>query len=276
MDGVTLLAVISLVFVTGFLFAPLGLGGGMLFVPILHYVAGWPIDGGLLSFSLALTTVVAYGSGLAHRKAGHWSSAGRNSALKGAIPGALVGVSIVVLLGDSMDIVFKVTSVVMIAWAIQKTVKKIRDQSSSSRQDEEPIPLDTQPLILGSSIGGVLSAVLGIGAGAIYIPVLRQYAHLAARTAIGTSLGIMMFVVPVALVTHGFALSDAQLNFLVSENILVLAPLAMLATFLGAQLGARIGLKFLPTELVMGVFLGLLIFIWIRYAVDLMAKLGIF
>ena len=41
--------------VIGFLFAPLGLGGGMLFVPLIHYVADWPIDGKLIAVSLILT-----------------------------------------------------------------------------------------------------------------------------------------------------------------------------------------------------------------------------
>ena len=39
MDWVMLGIVLVLVFTVGFVFAPLGLGGGMLFVPILHYIA---------------------------------------------------------------------------------------------------------------------------------------------------------------------------------------------------------------------------------------------
>ena len=35
-----LLVVLLAVLLTAFMFAPLGLGGGMLFVPILHYLAG--------------------------------------------------------------------------------------------------------------------------------------------------------------------------------------------------------------------------------------------
>ena len=58
------------VFCIAFAFAPVGLGGGMLFVPLLHYVADMPIDGTLLAISLSLTAVVSYGSGLAHRKKG--------------------------------------------------------------------------------------------------------------------------------------------------------------------------------------------------------------
>ena len=47
------------VLLTAFLFAPLGLGGGMLFVPILHYLADWPLDTATLAVSLLLTLSVS-------------------------------------------------------------------------------------------------------------------------------------------------------------------------------------------------------------------------
>ena len=56
------------VFLIAFMFAPVGMGGGMLFVPLLHYVADWPIDGTLLAVSLTLTWTVSIGSGLRHRR----------------------------------------------------------------------------------------------------------------------------------------------------------------------------------------------------------------
>ena len=52
----------------GFLFAPLGLGGGILYVPLLHYIGGWDLDQTLIIVSLLLTTITSYGSGLEHRK----------------------------------------------------------------------------------------------------------------------------------------------------------------------------------------------------------------
>ena len=39
----TLLIIIGIGLIS-FLFAPLGLGGGILYVPLLHYVGGWEID----------------------------------------------------------------------------------------------------------------------------------------------------------------------------------------------------------------------------------------
>ena len=55
MDVVTVALVLLGSGFIGFLFAPLGLGGGLLFAPLLHYGLGWDIDGALLIVSLGLS-----------------------------------------------------------------------------------------------------------------------------------------------------------------------------------------------------------------------------
>ena len=85
----TILAIISL-FVIATIFSPLGLGGGILFVPILHYMLGWDILEALLG-SLTLIFMVASGSSLAHSKSGHADTKVANSARTVAIPMAIVG-----------------------------------------------------------------------------------------------------------------------------------------------------------------------------------------
>ncbi|HJN55437.1 MAG TPA: hypothetical protein QF646_03505, partial [Candidatus Poseidoniales archaeon] len=53
--------IVILLFIVALLFSPLGLGGGVLYVPILHYIAEWPLIESLLA-SLALVWMVALGS----------------------------------------------------------------------------------------------------------------------------------------------------------------------------------------------------------------------
>ena len=269
MEPSTLILIFALVFITGFLFAPLGLGGGLLFVPIFHYIAGWPIESPLMITSLLLTALVSFGSGTTHIKAGHWDKSVRNTALFGAIPGALAGVGLFLVMGSNMGVIFKSISVVMIAWSIQKTWKKLRDEPKTDSANDVEEAIETIPLRIGASIGGGLSAVLGIGAGAIYIPILRQYAHVPARKAIGTSLSMMMIVVPIALLSHSSVLTAEHFDFLISEGGYYLLPSAALFAIAGASVGANIGLKYLPTKVVIAIFFGLLCLIWIRYVVDL-------
>ena len=76
----------------------------MLFAPLLHYGAGWPIDGTLLAVSLSLTWAVSIGSGLRHRHEGFYDDEATKSALYGALLGALIGVGIVNALGDGLDL----------------------------------------------------------------------------------------------------------------------------------------------------------------------------
>ena len=153
------------VFLIAFAFAPVGMGGGMLFVPLLHYGAGWAIDGRIIAASLTLTAVVSYGSGLAHCREGHVDDAIVKIGLAGAIPGALIGVVIVSLIGDNLDLVFKILSLFMIVWAIRKTISKMSTESTNGTEEVEleDTIVEIPQLRVGSAIGGLLSSVLAIG-----------------------------------------------------------------------------------------------------------------
>lgn len=256
------------VFAVAFMFAPLGMGGGMLFVPLLHYGLGWEINGALFAVSLTLTSVVSWGSGLAHRKENHHDDEILKIGLWGAIPGALAGVAIVVFIGDKMDFVFKLLSLLMISWAIIKTMSKMNSEKSvlPGQQDTEATP-DTVQLQVGAGFGGILSSVLAIGAGVIYVPVLRNFANLEPRKAIGTSLHFMMIVVPVAIFAHLLALPSEMFSKLGQEFLLIL--IFMTITFLGSKNGAQYGMKYLSEKRLMQIFLAIIIVIAVRYIIDL-------
>ena len=262
--------IISLaIFVVAFLFAPIGMGGGMLFVPLLHYGLGWEINGALFAVSLTLTLVVSWGSGLAHRKEKHYDDASLKIGIKGAIVGAIIGVGIVVLIGDKMDVVFKTLSLIMISWAIYKTTMKMRTDSKNKAalDDKATQEIQSIPLQIGAGIGGVLASVLAIGAGIIYVPVLRTFAHLEPRKAIGTSFHFMMIVVPVAILTHLLTLPTEMYSKLSEEFLLILIFMAI--TLLGSRNGAKYGIKYLSEQQLMKVFLFMIIVVGLKYVADL-------
>ena len=261
MDALTIALVLLGSAFIGFLFAPLGLGGGLLFAPLLHYGAGWEIDGALLIVSLGLSGTVAYGSGLRHRKEGFFSDIRLKESLVGALPGAIIGVVLVAFLSGSFDVLFKTLSLGFITWAIIKT---IRSRSTIDTLEES---VSTIPLRIGVGIGGMLSSVLAIGAGAIYVPVLRTYGALQSRKAIGTSLHIMMFVIPLSIIAHLFALNEGQWEVLESNIILIL--LLPFVVIIAANIGARVGIAKVSEQRIMQVFVALLFIIGIRYVLDL-------
>lgn len=254
MDAVTIALVLLGSASIGFLFAPLGLGGGLLFAPLLHYGAGWKIDGALLIVSLGLSGTVAYGSGLRHRKEGFYSDLRLKESLIGAIPGAIFGVIIVASLSGSFDVLFKTLSLIFVTWAIIKTLRTRNKKDSTEEKSS------TTPMRIGVGIGGMLSSVLAIGAGAIYVPVLRAYGAL--RT--GTSLHIMMCVIPLSIIAHLFALKEGQWDVLESNIILIL--MLPFVVIIAANIGARVGIAKVSEQRIMQVFVVLLFIIGIRYA----------
>ena len=265
MDALTIALVLLGSAFIGFLFAPLGLGGGLLFAPLLHYGAGWEIDGALLIVSLGLSGTVAYGSGLRHRKEGFFSDIRLKESLVGALPGAIVGVVLVAYLSGSFDVLFKTLSLGFITWAIIKTIR------SRSTKDTVEESVSTIPLRIGVGIGGMLSSVLAIGAGAIYVPVLRTYGSLQSRKAIGTSLHIMMFVIPLSIIAHLFALNEGQWEVLESNILLIL--LLPFVVITAANIGARVGIAKVSEKRIMQVFVAILFIIGIRYVFDLTNQL---
>ena len=60
------LGVVALLLIVVVLFSPIGLGGGLLYVPILHYLAGLPFETAILG-SLVMVLCTALGSAQAHR-----------------------------------------------------------------------------------------------------------------------------------------------------------------------------------------------------------------
>ena len=264
MDAATMAVVLLGSGFIGFLFAPLGLGGGLLFAPLLHYGLGWEVDGALLIVSLGLSATVSWGSGLRHRKEGHVSDVRFKQSLVGALPGAIIGVVIVASLSGSFDVFFKTLSLGFVTWAIIKT---LRSKNNQTEQNSEPNML---PLRVGVASGGLLSSVLAIGAGAIYVPVLRTYGGLESRKAIGTSLHIMMVVLPISILTHFVALDQRQVDVLASNLWLILSlPIVVIVA---ANLGARFGLAKVSEQRIMQLFVAVLLVIGIRYVLDLSSK----
>ncbi len=261
------------VFLIAFMFAPVGMGGGMLFVPLLHYVADWPIDGTLLAVSLTLTWAVSIGSGLRHRQEGFYDDEATKSALYGALMGALIGVGIVNALGDGLDGVFKLLSIVMLIWALNMTWKKQqKTEANSEEKEREPMSIDHLKLRLGGSIGGVLSSVLGIGAGVIYVPVLQQQAALGPRTSIGSSLAIMMVVVPFAILALLTTASNGLVDQLTSLPWWIyLLPILAIT---GATSGAKFGIERISKENIMNIFMTLVAVVLIRYVLDVVSITG--
>ena len=248
----------------GFLFAPLGLGGGILYVPLFHYVGGWEIDQKLIIVSLLLSAITSYGSGLEHRKKSYIDDELTGIALWGAIPGAMIGVFFVMMTGTEFKSIFKVLSVIVVGFVIFKMIKKLNSESADSKLKGE---VQIGKMTSLSAFGGFLSSVMAIGAGMIYIPAMKFFGNLETRKSIGSSLNIMMVVVPFAIVAHFMLLNDYQISQLIDESILLIV--LIIANFSGSKFGAILGFRLFDESILMKVFIGVLSITWINYVIDL-------
>ena len=96
-----------LILIVAFAFSPLGLGGGVLYLPILHYIAGWTIVDSILG-SLSMVWMVALGSSIAHTKSGHADKEVAKNGRKTAVPAAVIGTVIAWLIIEHVsDMVIK-------------------------------------------------------------------------------------------------------------------------------------------------------------------------
>lgn len=245
----TAILTITLLLLVAFVFSPLGLGGGVLYVPILHYIAGWSIVEALLG-SLTLVMMVALGSGMAHTKEGHAmvdiAKIGRLS----AVPFAIVGTGLAWLSIEYVsDMVIKVLAAsIMLAIIILIVYRSLGNGENTSGSMDN----------LGrykkwAAFGGISSGFLGIGGGTVYVTLHRTVVGLDARTAAGTSYLVEIAVVPVALVSH--IILDQSLSGLYANIGFFAAVFVPLAVFAIAWTGARFAIKHLPTNLLTIAFL---------------------
>ena len=248
----------------GFLFAPLGLGGGILYVPLFHYVGGWEIDQKLIIVSLLLSAITSYGSGLEHRKKSFIDDELTGIALWGAIPGAMIGVFFVMVTGTEFKSIFKILSVVVVGFVIYKMIGKMNNTASDVAEIRDVQIVKMTSL---SAFGGFLSSVMAIGAGMIYVPAMKFFGNLETRKSIGSSLNIMMVVVPFAIVAHFMLLNDYQISQLLDEAILLI--ILIVANFSGSKMGAILGFKLFDEHVLMKVFIAVLSITWVNYVIDL-------
>lgn len=92
-----------------------------------------------------------------------------------------------------------------------------------------PIP----PIVLGFFVG-VLAAIMGVGGGFILVPAMLYILNMPTKIVVGTSLFQIIFVTAITTVLHAAANQTVDI---------ILALLLLSGGVIGAQLGARAGVK---------------------------------
>ena len=263
MDLMTLLAIFCLLMVA-VAFSPLGLGGGILYVPIMHYMLDWEIKEAIVA-SLTLVLMVSLGSSLAHSKSGHADHRVAKWGRIAAVPSATIGVLLSgVLLSLVGDIGIKILAALVITFVLERTIRKTVEHTVE--YTEEQLLEKRNQYLAGSSSAGIAAGVLGIGGGAILVTLNRSMLKMDAKKAAGTSYLVAATIVPVALVSH--LVINQNLDAIVDNSGIFAMILVPLMVFASAFFGAKYAIKYLPKHIVTGVFIFVVSVSLFRYIID--------
>ena len=219
----------------GTLASMLGIGGGVIMVPLLIIVFGLSP---LLAPSTTLLAALfaAIGSSLAyHRqkprpvivKAGVFLAAT-------SVPGSVVGVWLRLLVpGDfALRLIF---AVLLLPIAIRMLFAKKKGESDyvSEVGSFQFSRVTNQKLVyslIGSFCAGILSGLLGIGGGVLMVPVFSMVMGLPMHAAVATSMLTMIFT----------AMSGTVMNYLTGEIDLFYSAMLSIGMVTGAQFGPKL------------------------------------
>lgn len=253
MDVPLLVIQAVLIFAVAFIYSNLGLGGGLLFVPIL-LSTGVPSKDLAVPISLTLTIMTAVSSVVNHHRRGLVDFHLGKLLVAGALLGAAIGTffTLRVLNEETFKAFFGGVLLLFGAYMVRDWVKNARSV------DEDNDTMLTQPRVMATAAAtagsGFLSGSMGIGGGLLNVPLLVYVLGRKTRKAIGTS---SLLIIPTAAV--GFAAYVAGLalqpsGFTVPEAYLVI-PILMPVVFVGSYLGSRWGLEKLKTRSVALIFI---------------------
>ncbi|WP_018952607.1 sulfite exporter TauE/SafE family protein [Thioalkalivibrio sulfidiphilus] len=257
------LAYLILGAIAGVLAGLLGIGGGLLIVPVLVWLyVQQGVDAAVithLAIGTSLATIVptAIASARAHHAHGavRWDLVWRLA--PGVVFGALAGATLAEFL--SSDMLRRVFGAFEIALALYMFI-------GVRPKPQRPLPGATY-LSAGGGVIGLVSALLGIGGGTLTVPYLVWF-NVAVRQAIGTASAVGL---PIALAgAAGFMIHGWQAQGLPAWSAgyvhgPALAGIAI-ASFLTAPMGARLTHR-LPVPLVRRLFALLLMGLGVKMLV---------
>jgi uncharacterized protein len=239
----------------------LGLGGGVLIVPLLTLVFGLDLREavGVSLVSVIMTSSVAAGVYLERHVAD--LRLGMRLELFTAI-GALIGGSIAFLIDE------RLLALLFAGLLLYVAVSMLRSRSGGEDETPEPGPGETRtyevrnfPLgVVGATGAGVLSAMLGVGGGIVKVPLMHLGMGVPLRVSTATSnlmVGITAAASTVIYVIHG------------QVDPYVAGPTAI-GVFLGASIGSRVAHR-IDLRVLRWLFVAVLLYTAVQMLLKVMA-----
>lgn len=252
----------------GFLAGLLGIGGGVILVPLFLWafahagISDTVIVHMAIGTSLAIIFPTTISSTLGHFRNGHVNPTQVLYISIGAIVGALCGATLASFVdGEVLKGLFGMMQ-------IGVAIKLLIPTKVLHMEPERSIP--PRNLILLGLAAGTFSAFFGVGGGVIAVPMMLFILHLPIHRAVGNSSAMIVLssvVGALSYVVLGWTVTDlpaGSFGFVNLPVVLIVAPFTMLA----ARYGARLADRFERDKLIR-VFAILLIVIGLRLLIPL-------
>jgi hypothetical protein len=214
---------IPLGFAAGFLGSMIGLGGGIIVVPILTFLGFPPTVAASNSLFAALSNATASTISYSKQKRIKYSLGLKLGLL--SIPGTILGAIISTdIAPDIFKILFGFVLIASAAYIFLR--KKIETQ-------EKIISKQMIVFVIGASFfAGIISSFFGIGGGIIFVPLMVVGMGMAMKKAAPTSQMILLFA----------SLSGIIVHSLLGHPDFLQAGLLAIGSFVGGLVGARLSI----------------------------------
>lgn len=251
----------------GFLAGLLGIGGGLVIVPILSMIllklALLPAEQIVIvaiATSLASILFTSTSSAIAHHKNGNvpWQLA--PWVMTGVALGALISGFLAALLPEQIVRIIFAASVVLIAFKMVFNNKKANEQIRK---------IPNKPLLtLFTTLTGGLSAIIGIGGGALLVPLLTFFSvdmkkAIGCASASGIVIALFGSLGYISSGSQYFALQDGFAGFVYLPALLGI----VCTSWFTAPLGAK-ATQHLPVTTIKKIFAGLLVIMAVNMLIN--------
>ncbi len=247
-----MILVFAIIWAASFLFAMLGLGGGMVYVPVMKWL-GFDFKSVAIPVGLLLNGLNTALAMIPFHKA-HLID------YKGALPFALSAIIFAPI--GAYTVQFIPTRIVLILFIIAVLTAAAKVFISSKGKDEENLIDLKKRLIYGGFAGaliGFAGGMLGIGGGFLAAPILMSMGYSAKRAA-GTTAYVVTFSSISGFLGH---VAEGHFDPLLTGVLIV-------AVLLGSQLGARFTVKKANPKMIKRVYVAILLVVAIKLTIGLL------
>lgn len=246
------------VFAISFIYSNLGMGGGVLFVPLLFWLTEYGEDE-VVVISLCLVLANSLTALMNHEreKLVDWKLGAIMAT--GAIIGSFIGA--IFNLNTGKEVFLIIFMGVVIVVIIKMLIDWLRQTESCEIDNNRKLTKERITVASSGTVGaGFMAGCLGLGGGVINVPLLIYVLGRSTKKAAGTSFIIMIIAVIVGLATFAYEGTNIDMTY-----IMTLAPVV----FLGSYIGSRWGIKKLKCREVQLLFILVLAIAIVKVGYDL-------